>query len=454
MALTTTQKAGWGLSDLGLLTFVMIKQVFILSFLTNFLGVPIFLAAWTTTSILLFDLLTDSIVGNLSDKTQSRFGRRAPWMIAGSVTMVGGTLFMFFVPVGLTEFQNLIWFNLGFAIATVGYTMVNVPYVAMGAEISHTSEDWKAIRGFRVAFATLGLILGGIMIPYIAEDTREGFAQAAVIVAPIMLGAIWLSVLLTRNAHSVFQPIRVADTAMFQHVYENRAFVTLVVVFGMMALAVAIIMAGFPFFSIFLFFNDGVSMFAGIENALGMLSFMFVALVVGSIISQPIWGLLTSKVGALPTFIFSFFLFIANQVLMYLNVPTGDTLLIFLLFVLSGAVTTAYRQVPWLVYPQLIKATQRKTGLQIEGVFQIAWMFGQRIAYAVAPLVMGAALGLTDWKGSVGEISEQSPEAIQTLAFTVTLLPAIILLLAVLVLIFVYIPLARHELEGLPEGDA
>ncbi|MEM9210432.1 MAG: MFS transporter [Pseudomonadota bacterium] len=453
MALTTTQKAGWGLADLGLLTFVMIKQVFILSFLTNFLGVPIFLAGWTTTSILLFDLLTDPLVGGASDRTKSRFGRRAPWMISGSVAMVGGTIGMFSVPYGLNEVGNLIWFNVGFAIATVGYTMIAVPYTAMGAEISHSSEDWKGIRGFRVAFATLGLIIGGILIPYIANDTRDGFAQAAYIVAPIMLFAIWISVVMTRNAHSVFQPIRVADQGMFQHVYANKAFIALVVIYGLMALAVAIIMAGFPFFSIFLFTNDGTAPMAGFESAIGMLSFMFVALLVGSIISQPIWGLLSKHLGAVITLIVSILMFIALQVTMYVNIPNSNALIIFFLFVFAGAVTTAYRQVPWLIYPDLIEATQRRTGEQIEGVFQIAWLFGQRLAYAIAPLVLGAALGLSNWQTSLDGIADQSAETIDTLTFGVTLLPGIFLVIALFGLIAIYLPLARYELAILREGE-
>ena len=41
MALSISQKAGWGLADMGIVVFVIIKQLLILSFLTNYLGVPI-----------------------------------------------------------------------------------------------------------------------------------------------------------------------------------------------------------------------------------------------------------------------------------------------------------------------------------------------------------------------------------------------------------------------------
>ncbi|MEM0976058.1 MAG: MFS transporter [Pseudomonadota bacterium] len=446
MALTMGQKAGWGLCDLSLLTFIMIKQSFVISFLTLFLDVPILLAGWTITSILIFDLLLDGLIGNWSDNTPGRLGRRAPWMLLGTFLMVGGSVAMFQVPEGQSEIQNLFWFSIAFAVATIGFTCINVPYTAMGAEISHSSEDWNGIRGWRVAFATLGLMLGGIFIPYIANDTREGFGLAILMVSPVLFFAPLISVLMTRRAHSVFQPITVSDRGMFKHVYENSAFITLVVVFGLMALAVAIILAGVPFYAAFLFSNDGQHLFSGLLDSLGMISYMFLALVIGSILSQPIWSLLGKALGGLVTLIISILMFIVLEFMIYAILPTSNSLVIGLVLMFSGAVTTAYRQVPWTVYPDLIEATKRKTGLQIEGVFQIAWISGQRIAYAIAPLVLCAILGLSGWQQSVDGFINQTEEAIDALRFTLTLVPGIILMVALVLLTFVYIPLARREL--------
>ena len=445
MALTTLQKAGWGLCDFSLLTFIMIKQSFVIAFLTLYLDVPILLAGWTITSILIFDLLFDNLIGTWSDQTQSRLGRRAPWMVAGAALMVLGSIAMFFVPEGFTIGQNLLWFCVAFAVATIGYTCINVPYTAMGAEISHSSEDWKGIRGWRVGFATLGLMLGGIFIPYIANDTRDGFGDAILFVAPVLFLAPIISVLLTRNAHSVFRPIKVSDSDLFKHVYDNTAFVVLVIVFGLMALAVAIILAGVPFYAAFLFSNDGQGLFSDLLDSLGMISYMFLALVIGSIISQPIWSLMGKFLGGLVTLIVSVLMFIVLEVMIYSILPSSNSLTIALVLLFSGAVTTAYRQVPFTVYPDLIKATQMRTGLQIEGVFQIAWMFGQRIAYAIAPLVLCAILGLSGWQQSDAGLINQTERSLEALSFTLTMVPGIILIVA-LVLLIVYIPLSRKEL--------
>ena len=78
MSLSLGQKAGWGLADMGIVVFVIVKQLLILAFMNSFLGIPIALAGAVTTAVLIFDIISDPIIGYFSDKTVSRFGRRAP----------------------------------------------------------------------------------------------------------------------------------------------------------------------------------------------------------------------------------------------------------------------------------------------------------------------------------------------------------------------------------------
>ena len=49
---------GWGLADMGVVVFVIVKQLLVLSFLTNYLGVNVALAGVITTSILVFDIVS------------------------------------------------------------------------------------------------------------------------------------------------------------------------------------------------------------------------------------------------------------------------------------------------------------------------------------------------------------------------------------------------------------
>ena len=94
------QRAGWGLADMGIVVFVIVKQLLVLAYLTGYFNVPIEIAGMVTTGGLIFDIITDPLVGYFSDKTQSRWGRRSPWMFLGAQVLAGGTVVRFSVPAG------------------------------------------------------------------------------------------------------------------------------------------------------------------------------------------------------------------------------------------------------------------------------------------------------------------------------------------------------------------
>ena len=94
---------------MGIVVFVIVKQLLILSFLTNYLGINVAIAGALTTSILIFDILTDPIVGYLSDRTESRWGRRAPWMAIGALLLAFGQIGIFGVPIFVSQMSILIW---------------------------------------------------------------------------------------------------------------------------------------------------------------------------------------------------------------------------------------------------------------------------------------------------------------------------------------------------------
>lgn len=135
MALSMGQKAGWGLADMGVVVFVVVKQLLVLTYLTAYLGVPVAIAGFVTTAVLIFDMITDPLIGYLSDKTQSRFGRRAPWMFIGVLVMSAGMVGLFSVPVGMAMSANLAWVIAFFVLATFGFTMVAIPYAHSQARL-------------------------------------------------------------------------------------------------------------------------------------------------------------------------------------------------------------------------------------------------------------------------------------------------------------------------------
>lgn len=444
MALTLGQKAGWGLADMGIVVFVIVKQLLILTYMTAFLGVPVAIAGFVTTAVLIFDMITDPLIGYFSDRTQSRYGRRAPWMFLGVLVMSAGMVGLFSVPPGMGMNANLAWVVAFFVVATIGFTMVAIPYGAQSGEITQDPKERSAMTGFRMAFASIGILIGGALLPGLAGSI--GYAMAALIVTPLMVGAVWLSLWATRKAPRVEQATTVSLSGMFGLVFSNKAFVALMLIYGVMTLAVAMITAGLPFAALYLIVDSGDTMLSGAAAALTTLSLMFATFVVGSILSQAVWVLLSNRLGKVGALILGLSLYVILLYALYMMLPSVNVTAIAGMFVLAGMTNGAYQQIPWAIYPDLMDVTRRETGMAIEGAFSAIWLFGQKLANAVAPAVLGLTLAAAGWQETTDGVVAQSDAALGTLQMSITLIPAGILVVAILGLALIYRPMARRAL--------
>ena len=434
--LSVGQKAGWGLADMGIVVFVIVKQLLVLSFLTNYLNVPVGIAGLLTTSVLIFDIITDPIVGYLSDRTHSRWGRRVPWMVIGALILSGGIIGLFGVPQSLSLLGTIIWVGGFFALATVGFTMVAIPYGATAGEMTQDPKERSTMMGFRMAFASVGILLGGAVIPQLAGGTRDGHFIAAIYVAPIIILSIWGSLWSTRTAPRILSPSARGFISTWLLVFKNKPFVILVCLYGIMTLAIALITAGLPFAAIYLIFDSGNSLLSPASSALGILSLLFACFVFGSILSQAFWVWMSARLGKVSALIFGLVIYIILLVAIFISLPSVDIMLIAILFVVAVMTNGAYQQIPWAIYPDLMDITRSESGDAIEGAFSAIWLFGQKVANAIAPLILSLILALFGWRESGEGFTDQVPEALRALQNSITILPAFILALAILGLFY------------------
>ena len=434
--LSVGQKAGWGLADMGIVVFVIVKQLLVLSFLTNYLNVPVGIAGLLTTSVLIFDIITDPIVGYLSDRTHSRWGRRVPWMVIGALILSGGIIGLFGVPQSLSLSGTIIWVGGFFALATVGFTMVAIPYGATAGEMTQDPKERSTMMGFRMAFASVGILLGGAVIPQLAGGTRDGHFIAAIYVAPIIILSIWGSLWSTRTAPRILSPSARGFMSTWLLVFKNKPFVILVCLYGIMTLAIALITAGLPFAAIYLIFDSGNSLLSPASSALGILSLLFACFVFGSILSQAFWVWMSARLGKVSALIFGLVIYIILLIAIFVSLPSVDIMLIAILFVVAGMTNGAYQQIPWAIYPDLMDITRSESGDAIEGAFSAIWLFGQKVANAIAPLILSLILALFGWRESGEGFTDQVPEALRALQNSITILPAFILALAILGLFY------------------
>lgn len=435
MALSTMQRAGWGLADLGIVVFVMVKQLLVFDFLTSFLGVPPATAGLVTTGILVFDIITDPIVGTLSDKTKSRWGRRAPWIAIGVVVMAAGMIGMFSAPSAVDGDWSapVLWLGGFFVLSTIGFTMAAIPYAATAGEMSTDPDERSFMLGWRMAFAGLGILIGGGLIPMVAGGTKEGMTNAVMLFTPLVVLSVWLSLYLTRNAPRVETPSKADVMSMFKLVFSNRPFLILVVFYGVMTLAIAQITVGLPLAARYLM--EG-----------GSLPVLFGPFVVGAMLSQILWARLSIKAGKNFAMIVGTVAYVLVMIMLFLMLPSTSLIPVIVLMFLAGVANGAYQAIPWAIYPDLMDVTRARSGESIEGAFSSVWLFGQKVANAIAPLILGSFIAAYGWKETTQGFTDQTPEALSALQLAMTLIPMVIFVLALLLFVLIYRPAAKRLL--------
>ena len=101
-----------------------------------------------------WEALIDPLVGALSDRTKSRWGRRRVWMIAGTPIALVSAWFLLLPPEGASVFYLAGWLVLFYA----GWTMVYVPHQTWGGELSDDYSERTRIAGFRESGAFFGYL--------------------------------------------------------------------------------------------------------------------------------------------------------------------------------------------------------------------------------------------------------------------------------------------------------
>ena len=449
MAVSIGQKAGCGLVDMVIVVVVMGLQLVVLDCLSIYLGVPVGIAGFVTTGILVFDIITDPIVGYLSDHTRSRFGRRAPWIAVGALVMAVGMIGMFAAPANAGDgwFAPVAWLGGFFVLATIGFTMAAIPYAATAGEMTDEPNARSRMLAWRRGFASLGILIGGGLVPMLAGGTKDGHLDAVMLITPVVLLSVWISLWATRNAPRIEKPSSISPVQMMQYVFSNRPFLILVMIYGIMTLSIAQITAGMPFAAKYLIADGGGSPVSGaVQGGLPILTLLFAPFVLGAMLSQPLWAFLSIRFGKLTAIVIGLLGYCGVLYLLWQALPSNDLTAMVGLMLLAGITNGAYQAIPWAMYPDLMDVTRAETGEAIEGAFSAVWLFGQKVANAIAPAILGTVIGLNGWKETTVGVVEQTPDALSALENAMTVVPIFIFVVALVALLFVYRPAAKRLL--------
>lgn len=156
--LSTFTKAIYGLGDWGASSATTARSLFWLFFIVSVVGVDVGIAGLAFIIGRLWDGINDPLVGTLSDRFRSRWGRRRPFMLLGAIPFGLGFFLMFNRPPFESDLAVALYYGVVFILYDTAYTVVNAPYSALTSELTEDYDERSSLAGWRMAnsiFASL-----------------------------------------------------------------------------------------------------------------------------------------------------------------------------------------------------------------------------------------------------------------------------------------------------------
>jgi GPH family glycoside/pentoside/hexuronide:cation symporter len=446
--LSFTTKLAYGAGDLGSAMTANVLGVFLLIFFTNIAGIKPALAGSILLIGKIWDAVNDPIVGLMSDRTESRWGRRFPWMIYGSIPF---GLF-FFLQWVVPKFSDnadanqwmLFWYFVVIAILfNTAYTAVNLPYTALTPELTQDYDERTSLTSFRFAFSIggsiLSLIIALVIFSAVKDEATKYLMLGGVIALLSILPVYWCVwgtyqrvMAAERQRRDTIVEASIPYLEQLGIAFRNRPFLYVIGIYLCSWLALQNTVTVIPYF---------VKNWMELDDQ--AFTLVVIAVQVPALAMLFVWSAVSKRVGKKVTYFLGMGLWILAEIGLFLLQP-GQTALMYGLAVLAGlGVSTAYL-IPWSMMPDVIELDELNTGQRREGIFYGFMVLLQKIGLAIGLFLVGQVLQIAGFQETIpGEPPPIQPEsAVLAIRWLIGPIPTIVLLLG-LVLAYFY-PISRE----------
>ncbi len=433
MELTLKQKAAFGIGAVGKDMVYALSSSYVMYYYQDVLGLSASFVGLILMIARFFDALNDPFMGVVVAKTRSRWGRFRPWIFSGTLLNALVLYALFAAPV-MGEAALMVYFSIVYILWGVTYTMMDIPYWSMIPAVTETPKDRENLSMVGRTCAGVGsaiiamftMLLVGILG---GESERSGFRSVALIVSLIFVVTEVICCLSMReNTKGEMKTATVKE--MFSALFHNDQAM---VVVGSIILINSALYLTSNFIIYFFKYDFGgtgwkatYTLFSTVGGAAQILGMMV------------LYPLLRKKLSSIQVFHLSLVLALSGYaaLLVFCLIGLSHSLV---LLCIPGVVVFASNGMlsvlTTLFLSNSVDYGELKTGRREESVIFSMQTFVVKAASGVAVFLTGIGLDLI---GLVGNTDETGPVAVQSastllgLRLSMTILPMIVLIAALI----------------------
>ncbi|WP_166869699.1 MFS transporter [Salinibacterium sp. ZJ70] len=413
-ALPARTRLGYAAGSIASGTYGTVPGLLMLPYLTDTLGVEAALAGLIVFAPKAWDFVVNPIAGRASDGFARHGDPRRPFVLWAGVGMALAFTAMFLGPVSPTT-AGALWVVGFLLVAATGFAFFQVPYIALGAELTADPHVRTRLMSGRVIVLTTIILGVGATAPLLVEAVGrpEGYRVMAIVMgALIALGAVllWWG---TRGApRARTHAPRGSFIAQLRIVLADQRARWLVLVFVLQGVAMTMVLAGIAYFARHVL---------GVPTATAII---FAGCVAPALLVTPLWSRISARIGAVRGLRWASVSAASGLALMILAALSGNLVVLLIASVVLGIGYSGAQLFPLAMLAELAADDERRTGENRIGLIAGVWSGIDLLGSALGPAVFGIVLSLGGYLESTGTEVVQSDAARVAIVVGLAVLPA------------------------------
>jgi len=446
-------KLAYGTGDWSTASFGTLRQLFYAIFLTDVVGLEPRLASFVALVGILWDAVNDPIVGALTDRVRTRWGRRRPFLLLFAIPYGACFLLFWWAPPIQNQVLLASLVCLAFILADTLQTLVYVPFISLMPEIAPDYDQRTELTGFRMFFNLLASLVTAVAAPTIVDQILASGGtqqQGYTLIASLFGGLAALPFLLIfatirESPRSDEERKRERETPFLEVVrtaWSNIPFRFATILYMLNWITFDLVGLSLPFYLTYWVAQGNL-----LEKALGLSleSTVFALLLVTSLVVLPFWIWLSRRLSKRSAYIAGMGFWAVVQLLIF-SIQPGQITYVLVLAVLAGISVSSAHVLPDAMFPDVIEWDELRTRRRQEGIYYGVMNFVRKTTGALAIFIALQVLGWFGYQSPPeGATFFQQPAAtLGAIRFLIGPLGAVLLFSAIAMAWFYPLTRERH----------